>query len=243
MHCNIPQRPLPRRLCSMMSSPWAVVLVAGYFALTVSGFIKEFPESEIEAAFKKHKIVPDLIQEAPKKFLYVKYRSPKSVYYVRLGTDLHPLQVDEEPEDIEWEPEPGAYYTLLHLGPNANGYQKEWNEANFLHYAKVNILGNDWKHSGHLLAEYVGSRPFPEFGAPYYVYLLYKQPKLIDFKETHDVDDYVKYDWDLKAFLNKHGIKDLVAGNFYVSRSDWTKLKTLLTVEPGDWDTITPKML
>jgi hypothetical protein len=53
----------------------------------------------------------------------VKYRSPKSVYYVRLGTDLHPLQVDEEPEDIEWEPEPGAYYTLLHLGKDERSFK------------------------------------------------------------------------------------------------------------------------
>ncbi|KAL1460509.1 hypothetical protein WDU94_012486 [Cyamophila willieti] len=219
------------------------LVVVGVSCTGVCMFDKKVPAAEIDSAFRKHNIVPDVIDKAPEKYLFVKYRTENAVHYVRLGTQIHPMIADEAPEDIEWEPEEGAYYSLFHLGPNANGYQKKWNEANFLHFCKVNIQGNDWQHTGHVIADYVGSRPFEEFGNPYYVYLVYKQPKLIHFEEANDVADYVKYDWDLRAFLKKHGINNLVAGNFYTSKSDWSKLSSLLTFKPEDYETVPPKML
>ncbi|KAL1284452.1 Phosphatidylethanolamine-binding protein [Trichinella pseudospiralis] len=86
--------------------------------------------------FEEHKVIPDVVDQAPTQFLEVKY---KSGVQADLGNVLTPTQV-KEPPSLNWVTTPGALYTIVLTDPDAPSRQnpkfREWH-----HWLVANIPG------------------------------------------------------------------------------------------------------
>lgn len=126
--------------------------------------------SEVEKAFIDNEIVPDSLSVAPKKMVNVSYPSGVTV---NLGNKLTPTKVKDVPE-VTWDAEPGAYYTLLLVDPDAPSRSNPKNRE-FRHWLVMNIPGNDVGNGDEVIG-FIGSGAPKRTGYHRYVYLVYKQP-------------------------------------------------------------------
>lgn len=136
------------------------------------------------------------------------------------GVELTPTQVKHQP-NVEWNPESAdAYYTLIMTDPDAPSRAKpeirEWH-----HWLVVNIPGNALD-KGEVLSEYVGSGAPKDTGLHRYVFLLYKQPKKLEFSEIHLKNTSAKgrEKFSTKNFAEKYRLGVPVAGNFFQAQYD-----------------------
>ncbi len=96
-------------------------------------------------------------------------------------------------------------------------------EVEFLRLV-VNIPGNA-VNDGDTLSEYVGAGPPPNTGLHRYVYLVYKQPqgkKISDPEHGHltNRSGEKRGGWKAQAFVQKHGLGNPIAGNFFQAEYD-----------------------
>lgn len=174
------------------------------------------PNHEVETAFTENQIVSDVLSSPPEQIIQVNY--PKSGKEVNLGNELAPVDVKEKP-DVKYEADSNDYYTLIFTDPDApsraNPVRRE-----FRHWLIVNIPGSDVS-KGQELTAYIGSGPPKDSGLHRYIFLLYKQPKKIDFEEkvvtNSEVGDRPLF--SAKKFAEKYSL-DLKAGNFYQAQYD-----------------------
>uniref|UniRef100_A0A915KJB5 Phosphatidylethanolamine-binding protein n=1 Tax=Romanomermis culicivorax TaxID=13658 RepID=A0A915KJB5_ROMCU len=137
---------------------------------------------------------------------------------VELGNTLTPTQVKNEPTSIRWRTaDPKALYTLIMTDPDAPSRMeptfREWH-----HWLVVNITGNDIK-AGDTLSEYIGSGPPEKTGLHRYVFLVYQQKGRIADPEhgrLTNTSGEKRGGWKTLKFVEKHGLKGPVAGNFYL---------------------------
>ncbi|XP_022220725.2 protein D2 [Drosophila obscura] len=170
----------------------------------------------VEEVFASHKVVPDVIAQAPNQFLKVTY---KEGLVAKNGVELTPTQVKDQPL-VEWSAAPGDYYALILTDPDAPS-RADPKFREFKHWVVVNIPGNDVA-SGEVLTAYIGSGPPKGTGLHRYVFLLYKQPGKLDFEEPH-VSNKSRRDrpsFKVAKFAEKHQLGNPVAGNFYQAQYD-----------------------
>ncbi|KAI6239081.1 hypothetical protein M3Y99_00611100 [Aphelenchoides fujianensis] len=176
------------------------------------------PASSMAAeAFKKHGVVPDVINAPPLKVAEVSFDSGAKA---DLGNVLKPEQV-QNPPTVKWEAEENALYTLIKTDPDAPS-RKDPKFGEWHHYLVVNIPGNRVE-SGEVISEYIPAGPPKDTGLHRYVYLIYKQKGKI-----HDAEHGVlkfsanrRNNYNARDFVKKHGIQDnLIAGNFYQAQHD-----------------------
>lgn len=162
------------------------------------------------------KIVPDVIDVAPKDTIKVSYPSGKSA---ESGNTLTPTQVKDQPT-VEWAADAGSFYTLVMTDPDAPS-RKEPTFREWHHWLVGNIPGNDVA-KGEVLSEYVGSGPPPGTGLHRYVFLVYKQHGKLTFDEprltNRSGDKRGKF--AIRAFAKKYKLGDPIAGNFYEAEYD-----------------------
>lgn len=198
-------------------------------------------DSDITKFMKHLEVIPDLIAEGPKDFLKVcfalerEYNVNKTVIWYLLslwqvifdsgvmadkGVELKPRQVKNQPK-VEWKPDSAdSYYTLIMTDPDAPSRAKpEWREWH--HWLVVNIPGNA-VDKGEVLSAYVGSGAPKDTGLHRYVFLLYKQPKKLEFTEAHLTNTSPKgrEKFSTKNFVAKYGLGVPVAGNFFQAQYD-----------------------
>ncbi|ODM89617.1 Phosphatidylethanolamine-binding protein F40A3.3 [Orchesella cincta] len=125
---------------------------------------------------EKEKIVPEVIDTAPKAVLNVKYGALE----VKLGNTLTPTQV-KSPPTITWNADPKKFYLLCLTDPDAPS-RKEPTYREFHHWLVGNIPGTEIA-KGDTLTEYVGSGPPQGTGLHRYVFLIYEQPGKLTFDE------------------------------------------------------------
>ncbi|XP_011182662.1 protein D3 [Zeugodacus cucurbitae] len=174
-------------------------------------------DSDITKFMKHLEVIPDLITEGPKDFLNVNYDSG---VVADKGVELTPTQVKHQPK-VEWTSESAdTYYTLIMTDPDAPSRAKpemrEWH-----HWLVVNIPGNALD-KGEVLSEYIGSGAPKDTGLHRYVFLLYKQPKKLEFSEIHLTNTSAKgrEKFSTKNFADKYGLGIPVAGNFFQAQYD-----------------------
>lgn len=162
------------------------------------------------------KIVPDVIDVAPKDIIKVTYPSGKSA---ESGNKLTPTQVKDQPT-VEWKADPNVFYTLVMTDPDAPSRQtptyREWH-----HWLVGNIPGNDVS-KGEVLSEYVGSGPPKGTGFHRYVFLVYQQREKLTFDEPRLTNRSANKRgmFATRAFAKKHRLGDPIAGNFYEAEYD-----------------------
>ncbi|XP_061394521.1 protein D2-like [Musca vetustissima] len=173
-------------------------------------------DSEITKFMKHLEVIPDVLDEGPKHFLKITYDNG---ILADKGVELTPTQVKNEPK-VEWEAEAGTYYTLLMTDPDAPSRKepimREWH-----HWLVGNIPGDQLK-KGEVLSAYVGSGPPKDTGLHRYVFLLFKQPKKLEFDEKRfsNTEAAGREKFSTKKFIAKYNLGAPLAGNFYQAQYD-----------------------
>lgn len=86
--------------------------------------------------------------------------------------------------DINYDSEADSFYTLIMIDPDAPGPKKP-KYRGILHWLVGNIPFNRI-NDGETICEYLGSAPPENTGQHRYIFLLYKQESLLDFRtEPH----------------------------------------------------------
>ncbi|XP_075148657.1 protein D3-like [Haematobia irritans] len=174
-------------------------------------------DSEVTKFMKHLEVVPDVVDEGPKHFLKITYDNG---ILADKGVELTPTQVKNQPK-VEWQAEAGTYYTLVMTDPDAPS-RKEPSMREWHHWLVVNIPG-DQLHKGEVLTEYVGSGAPKDTGLHRYTFLLFKQPKKLEFDEKHlsKTQGAGRENFSTRKFIEKHGIEKVpLAGNFFQAQFD-----------------------
>ncbi|XP_074597776.1 protein D3-like [Brevipalpus obovatus] len=168
----------------------------------------------------KDGIVPDVIDVVPQTVVEVKFSNGTEV---KMGNELTPTQVKDQPSLVSWPTTPGSYYTLCMTDPDAPSRQdpkfREWH-----HWLVVNIPAGSPPDisKGKVLSQYVGSGPPEGTGNHRYVYLIYKQPGIIQPDETlrTNTSGEGRGNFKIRDFAQKYNLGQPIAGNFYVAQWD-----------------------
>ncbi|KAG8200127.1 hypothetical protein JTE90_018916 [Oedothorax gibbosus] len=161
-------------------------------------------------------IVPDVISKAPRYKVEVKYGG----LTVDQGNELTPTQVKDIPTSVDWPTEEDGLYTLCMTDPDApcrkTPKYREWH-----HWLVVNIPKNRISE-GTVMSEYVGSGPPQGTGLHRYVFLVYKQPGVINCSEKKLTNRSGNHrgNFKIESFAKKYNLGDPIAGNYYVAQWD-----------------------
>ncbi|XP_017780490.1 PREDICTED: protein D3-like, partial [Nicrophorus vespilloides] len=138
---------------------------------------------------------------------------------VHFGTELTPTNVKDQPA-VSYDANPDTYYTLSMVDPDAPSRKDpKFKEVN--HWLVTNILGKDIK-TGDVITAYLGSGPPNGTGLHRYVFLLFKQPKKLEFDEpkTEALSREHRLNFDVKKFAKKYNLGEPVAINFFKAQWD-----------------------
>lgn len=178
--------------------------------------------------FKKTKIVPDVVDKGPTKAIQIIYGT-KTV--VTPGSILRPTDVKNEPI-LSWDADLKSFHTLCMIDPDfpckGNPQHRE-----FVHWLIVNIPGCRTS-AGMFKIAYVGAAPPKGTGMHRYVFLVYKQPKQIDFAQMLPIDRKTvkgRLGFSIRNFANEHKFGDLIAGNYFLAQ--WDDYVSILFNEIG----------
>lgn len=173
--------------------------------------------TDIQSAFKKHGIIPDVLTTPPSELITIQY--PGGVK-VEIGKELTPTQVKDRPT-VKWASKDTEYYTLAMVDPDApsreNPKFREWH-----HWLIGNIYGGDI-NKGEVLSDYIGSGPPKGTGLHRYVFLVYKQQEKCNFSNipklpNNSGDKRGKF--SIGKFAQQFKLGPPIAGNFFVAKYD-----------------------
>ncbi|EDV90700.1 phosphatidylethanolamine-binding protein homolog F40A3.3 [Drosophila grimshawi] len=172
--------------------------------------------ADISESFKKHKIIPDILQVAPAKLLKVTYASGVEV---NSGNELTPTQVKNNPR-LEWETEENALYAVILTDPDAPS-RKEPKFREWHHWLVVNVPGTQ-VDKGDVLSAFVGAGPPQGTGLHRYVFLVYKQSQKLSCNEPHipKTSGDKRGKFSTEKFVAKYKLGNPVAGNFFQAQWD-----------------------
>ncbi|KAI6243071.1 Phosphatidylethanolamine-binding proteinF40A3.3-like [Aphelenchoides fujianensis] len=158
--------------------------------------------AQVNKWFRKEKIVPQLLPQAPRWFATVDFGRGN---FVNLGNVLTQQDAAEEPQDVHWWSEPGEWYTLAVFDPDAP------QNGPFRHFL-------DALRKGRVISSYYDPDPPAGSGDHRYVYVVYKQlQRLGNVKEREDLDD--RYGWNVTDFARRYDLGKPHAGNFFYVKS------------------------
>ena len=97
-----------------------------------------------------------------------------------LGNELTPTQVKDKPT-LKWNADEDEYYTIILSDPDA---PSRANPAirEVRHWYVVNIPGSN-VDEGETLFDFIGSGPPKDTGLHRYVFVVFKQPRKLEFDE------------------------------------------------------------
>jgi len=182
----------------------------------VKGVSTQNNPSKVESllAMEKEKVVPEVIDTAPKAVLDVQWGTSSA----NMGNVLTPTQVQKPPK-VNWNGEADKLYVLCMTDPDAPSRAdpkfREWH-----HWLVGNIKGNDIS-TGDVLSDYVGSGPPQGTGLHRYVFLVFQQSGKIQFDEkrlTNKSGDH-RGKFSIRNFAKKYNLGQPIAGNFY--QAEW----------------------
>nr|XP_027230382.1 protein D3-like [Penaeus vannamei] len=164
----------------------------------------------------QHELVPDILFGPPPAVLQVVYNNS---YPVNFGAVLTPTQVQSQPTFLRWPCRGDSLYTLVFLDPDAPSRENATLRS-FQHWLVGNIPGCH-VHRGTTLTQFIGSGPREGSGFHRYTYLIFLQPKQIEFDEPtiSNTSATERPSFNLMDFAGKYWLT-LLAGNFYRAQYD-----------------------
>ncbi|XP_055907077.1 protein D3-like [Eupeodes corollae] len=194
-----------------------LLYLVGIVAVVTVGLV-EAGDSDVTKFLKHLEVIPDVIPEGQgaSDFLKVSYDSG---VFADKGVEVTPTQVKNQPK-VQWKAQKNAFYTLILTDPDAPS-RAEPKMREFQHWLVVNIPGDDIS-AGEVLTEYVGSGPPKDSGLHRYVFLLYKQPKKLQFDEKHISKNSAegRPNFSATKFAAKYKLGAPQAANFYQAQYD-----------------------
>lgn len=165
----------------------------------------------------RESVVPDVIDAVPPESLYIKYPSGVEA---KDGIELTPTQVKDIPSVVSWSSEQGVFHTLCMVDPDAPSKENA-TFREIQHWLVVNIPGNSIE-SGKTLSEYIGSGPPQGTGLHRYVFLVYKQPGLLETDEKFISNRTAagRRNFKIRDFARKYNLENPIAANFYQAQYD-----------------------
>lgn len=189
-------------------------LVAGNFYLAqCDDSVRERRAKLVEAAFKTHQIVPDVVDQVPKFCAEVVY--PNGTLILSHGDELTPTVVKDIPSVFAWPAETDALYTVLFVDPDAPS-RADPRLSQFLHWQVVNVKGNDIS-TGDTIAKFIGSGPPKDTGLHRYAFLVYRQSGKINWTKERISNKSTtgRSNFKVRDFVKEHHLGELVAGSLY----------------------------
>ncbi|KAI4462624.1 phosphatidylethanolamine-binding protein [Holotrichia oblita] len=176
--------------------------------------------SSVATSMAQHKIVPDVIANAPKKPSLIKYPTGAKVIF---GNILKPTEAKDMP-GVKWAAEKNAFYTLCMVDPDAPSREeatfRQWHHWLIGNIPAEQNIPNICK--GETLSEYIGPAPPEGTGLHRYIFLIYKQNGLLKFDEprlTNRSAD-MRGNFSIARFAAKYNLGNPIAGNFYQAEYD-----------------------
>lgn len=177
----------------------------------VFSFIPFIVCGDVEEAFRKAKIVDELIPKPPFELLDVSFDKEN----VNLGNKFDPAQVRNRPK-IAWKNfKDDEFYTLIMT--DCGGKNMEW-----LHWHVSNIPGGNVER-GDILTYYFPAAPPKDTGEHRYVFLLFRQKGKINFNGHIVIPTFEmngRDSFSTRVFTEKNEFGAPVAGNFYLASWD-----------------------
>ncbi|XP_055847915.1 putative odorant-binding protein A5 [Episyrphus balteatus] len=134
-------------------------------------------ETEITKKMKEFEIIPNIVQSNVPELLKISFDSGASV---NMGNEITPSQAKKQPK-VEWKGDKNAYYTLVAFGPDAPTPDNPF-ISNIITWMVGNISTKD-VGAEHILAEYFAAAPPRETKKQRLIFLMFKQPKKLQFDE------------------------------------------------------------
>ncbi|XP_061394826.1 putative odorant-binding protein A5, partial [Musca vetustissima] len=174
----------------------SIILVALLTAYSIA-------DKDLETFFKDYKIVPDMIDEAPKEKLKLEMDNG---LLVGDGVEYKPADMMSIPI-IDWpSADPNKYYSVYMGCPDApDSKDPRWAES--VHWLVLNVPGNQ-VDKGEIYCTYIGPFPPKNAGIMRYVYLVYEQPNKIDFDEKviDPSDGKAHMNYKIRKFAEKYNL-------------------------------------
>ncbi|CAG2177760.1 unnamed protein product, partial [Oppiella nova] len=163
-------------------------------------------------------VVPDVIDSVPKDKITVKYSSGLEV---KFGNELTPTQVKTKPV-VDWPADNSSHYTLVMTDPDAPSREDPM-FGQYKHWLVINIPGNDVA-KGRTLAEYKGSGPPQGTGLHRYIFLVYKQPDIMNSTEATVASDSLtgRPLFKVREFAKTNNLGEPAAVNYFQAKFDGT---------------------
>nr|XP_018905925.1 PREDICTED: protein D3-like isoform X1 [Bemisia tabaci] len=189
--------------------------------LVLAGFFIDVRTSEsknyIEELLIESKIIPDVLDVAPKHELLIIYADQS----IKLGTHVLPSLVHGVPTDVDWPYDAMAYYTLIMTDPDSpstsNPYNKEWQ-----HWVVGNIPEFRVK-LGEVLTPHIGAVHPKGNGLHRYVFTVFKQPEKVNFTDLildERPSDAYRANFSTRNFAHRYKFGDPHAVNYFVVNWD-----------------------
>ncbi|XP_054157289.1 protein D3-like, partial [Oppia nitens] len=158
-------------------------------------------------------IIPDVIDTIPKYKITIKFRSGVEANF---GNELTPTQVKDKPT-VSWPSKRDVYYTLVMTDPDAPTRSNPIN-GQYRHWLVINIAGLDVAN-GQILTDFIGSAPRKNTGLHRYVFLVYRQPKLIEHPVSRS-DLAKRSKFKIRDFAKDNNLGQPIAVNYYMAQWD-----------------------
>nr|XP_018905885.1 PREDICTED: protein D2-like isoform X1 [Bemisia tabaci] len=178
---------------------------------------------ELEEDLKYWKIIPDLLKEAPKQpmqawWLDGGWTGTEAIF----GNEINDPEITaEEPFWLEWKTNNDTFHTMMMVGIDEKP-KKYTSFKEKQYWIIVNIKGFDFL-AGEYLTEYMGPDPPENKGLLRYVFLVYRQPDKLKFKEKKisSRKDIYRTNFSSKAFADKYNLGKPMAINFFRARFEY----------------------
>nr|XP_018905757.1 PREDICTED: protein D1-like isoform X2 [Bemisia tabaci] len=176
------------------------------------------------AAIRGHYVVPDVVSKAPKILCEVSFIHEE--FSFKLGNILLPAAMKYPPYFICWPTENDTLYTMLMIDPDMPSRRepslREWN-----HWLIGNMVGPDLS-TGDTIAQYISPEPLKDTGYHRITFLVFKQPKHINFTEPlleFDRNDTRRTHFSSRKFAEKYELGDPIAINFCLTAFNQTAIE------------------
>nr|XP_018901374.1 PREDICTED: uncharacterized protein LOC109033278 isoform X2 [Bemisia tabaci] len=122
--------------------------------------LKKTPQ-EIESALKKFKIIPDVLDVAPKKAIKIYYETE---VFPDFGNELNAEDCATEPYMMEWGAEEEKYYLFVMVDPDYASQNDSSQQGQYEHSVVGNIQFENLQR-GTYMSDYHGPNPQPNTGS------------------------------------------------------------------------------
>ncbi|XP_065203083.1 protein D2-like isoform X2 [Planococcus citri] len=187
-------------------------ILVGFLLLLFN--IHNYSTVRLGVDFKTHHIVPEIIENAPQRRVYVSYDNNRTV--IKTGCSYDRQHLTQEPL-ILWQCREGSTYTII-MTCLDDTLANLTNREKQVHWWLVTNIQNCSVSSGESIFPYQLVNRLPMGAFQRIVILAFTQMKPIynhDFPKVTGTDEDSRESFTIKEFVNAHTLGNALAGNYF----------------------------